>query len=167
MRRLLRPALGAVLTALLALLNLSAGTALAHSGLNSAQPGPGETAQAGVDRIEMDFAGALDASKPPHVEVKNPSGSNLVSGEAEVDGNHVTVRMEALKPGLHTVKYTTTFDDGHTTEGGYYLNVAPAPPGQSDGNGYTFWLAVGGGTVIVILLLVVVALIPRGAQDED
>lgn len=164
MRRLLSPALGAVLTALLAL--LSAGTALAHSGLNVASPGPGETAQAGVDRIEMDFAGALDESRPPRIEVKDPAGSDKVSGDVEVSGNHLTVHIEALKPGLHTVKYQTTFDDGHATEGGYYLNVAPAPPGESDSGGYTFWLAVVGGAVIVVLLLVVIALIPRRSKSE-
>ncbi|RRO12897.1 copper resistance protein CopC [Saccharopolyspora rhizosphaerae] len=164
MRRSLSTTLGAVLTALLAL--LGAGTALAHSGLDAASPGPGETAKAGVERIEMNFAGALDASQPPRIEVKDPAGSDQVSGEVEVDGNRVTVHIEALKPGLHTVKYRTTFDDGHSTEGGYYLNVAPGPPGESDGGGYTFWLAVGGGAVIVVLLIVVIALIPRRSKAE-
>ncbi len=164
MRRPLRTTVGAVLSALLVL--LGAGTAFAHSGLNSASPGPGETAQAGVDRIEMDFAGALDESKPPRIEVKDPSGTDHVSGEADVDGNHVTVHIEALKPGLHTVKYRTVFDDGHTTEGGFYLNVAPAPPGESGGGSYMLWLSIGGGAVIVVLLIVVIALIPRRSESE-
>ena len=164
MRRPLRTALGAVVTTLLVL--LGAGTALAHSGLNLATPGPGETAEAGVDRIEMDFAGALDESKPPRIEVKDPAGADQVSGDPDVSANHATVHMEPLKPGLHTVKYTTTFDDGHTTEGGYYLNVAPAPPGESGSSSYTTWLAFGGGAVIVVLLIVVIALIPRRSKSD-
>ena len=165
MRRPLRTTLGAVLTALLVL--LGAGTALAHSGLNIASPGPGDTAEAGVDRIEMDFAGALDESKPPRIEVKDPTGANQVSGDPDVSANHATVHMEPLKPGLHTVKYTTVFDDGHTTEGGYYLNVAPAPPGESSSGSYTTWLLFGGGAVIVLLLIVVIALIPRRSKSDE
>ncbi|GAB3677105.1 copper resistance CopC family protein [Saccharopolyspora tripterygii] len=165
MRRPLRTTLGAILIALLVL--LGAGTALAHSGLNIASPGPGDTAEAGVDRIEMDFAGALDESKPPRIEVKDPTGADQVSGEPDVSANHVTVHIEPLKPGLHTVKYTTVFDDGHSTEGGYYLNVAPAPPGESSSGSYTTWLIFGGGTVIVLLLIVAIALIPRRSKSDE
>ncbi|GAA2330937.1 hypothetical protein GCM10009854_02320 [Saccharopolyspora halophila] len=154
MRRFLSSTLGAVLTALLAM----PGLAHAHSGLSSADPGPGGTAQAGVDRIEMDFAGDLGSNAT--VEVRNEAGTNLVTGDPEISGNHLSVSMEPLQKGLHTVKYTITFDDGHTTNGGYYLQVAPAPAGAK-GSSAMPWFYTAGGVVIVALLATIVALLVR------
>ncbi|MFC7341784.1 copper resistance CopC family protein [Saccharopolyspora griseoalba] len=159
MRRLLSTTLGTALTALLVL----PGHAQAHSGLSRADPGPGETAQAGVDRIEMDFAGDLAGSAK--VEVRDSAGTNLVSGSPDVSGNHLSVRMEPLKQGLHTVKYTITFDDGHTTGGGYYLNVAPAPRGAEGASLMPWFYAVGGG-VIAVLLGTIIALLLRRPSEE-
>lgn len=158
MRRFLS-ALGAVLIALLSL----PGLAHAHSGLSSADPGPGGTAQAGVDRIEMNFAGDLESNAT--VEVRNEAGSNLVTDEPEITGNHLSVPMEPLEKGLHTVKYTITFDDGHTTNGGYYLQVAPAPAGAK-GSSTMPWFYAAGGVVIVALLAAIITLLVRKPSTD-
>jgi methionine-rich copper-binding protein CopC len=159
MRRLLSTTLGTALTALLIL----PGHALAHSGLSRADPGPGGTAQAGVDRIEMDFAG--DLADRAEVEVRDSAGQNLVSDAPDISGNHLSVRMEPLRKGLHTVKYTITYDDGHTTSGGYYLNVAAAPPGAKGSSVMPWFYAIGGGA-IVVLLGTITALVLRRPSEE-
>ncbi|MCI2419458.1 copper resistance protein CopC [Saccharopolyspora sp. K220] len=147
MRRLLTGIAGAVLTAV-----LTVGTADAHSGLDRATPGPGDTARAGLDRIEMEFNGPLDPATTPQVEVLDPHGSDEVAADPVVVDNRLTVHLRSLDAGLHTVRYTATFDDGHRSTGGYYLSVVPR---LDDDSGANTWLyAVGGGTVLLLLVLV-------------
>ena len=158
MRRPLSTTLGAVLIALLAL----PGQALAHSGLTQADPGPGDTAQAGVDRIEMDFAG--DLGDDTDVQVRDETGADLVTETPEVSGNHLSVQVKPLEKGLHTVKYTITFADGHTTDGGYYLQVAPAPA-AAEGSSTTPWFFAAGGAAIAVLLATIAFLLLNRPND--
>ena len=155
MRRLLSTTLGAVLIALLGL----PGQAQAHSGLSQADPGPGDTAQAGVDRIEMDFAG--DLGDKAEVRVRDEAGTDLVTETPEVSGNHLSVQVKPLEAGLHTVKYTITFADGHTTDGGYYLQVAPAPAAAEGSSTMPWFYAAGGAAIAVLLATIAVLLLKR------
>lgn len=158
MRRLLSTALGAVLIALLGL----PGQAQAHSGLSQADPGPGDTAQAGVDRIEMDFAG--DLGDKTEVRVRDEAGTDLVTETPDVSGNHLSVRLKPLEAGLHTVKYTITFADGHTTQGGYYLQVTPAPAAAEDSSAMPWFYAAGGAVIVILLAAIAVLLLRRPSE---
>lgn len=110
------------------LLIASTGTAAAHTELIAATPGPGDTSAPGLTRIDLVFAG-LNPAGPDRVELHDPTGHPLPD-QSTITGNHLTVHTAPLAAGVYQLAYTITAPDGHTSVGGFYLNVvAPGTAG--------------------------------------
>ncbi|GAB3285752.1 copper resistance CopC family protein [Parasphingorhabdus pacifica] len=137
--------ISAVLTAVLIV--TGAGTALAHSGLDTGTPGPGDEVTAGVDSVELVF-GSLSPSVLPSVEVTGPQGEDHVTGEVTVVDNRVTAPVEPLEAGVYKVDYTIGSADGHRATSAYYFEVLPDPDAEAAKRTTTFVaIGVGGGVV--------------------
>lgn len=137
----------------------AAGTALAHSGVDTATPGPGDKVQAGVDHLEMTFRGTLDPSKPVRVELLDSHNNNKIDGEARAAGDKVTARLQPLEAGLHKVRYSVVFPDGHPTTGSYYFSVVPKPDDAAAADMMPY--LIGGAAALVVAGVVVVLILRR------
>jgi methionine-rich copper-binding protein CopC len=154
MRRLL---ITAALTAFMAV--FAGGTAYGHGSLDIAAPGPGARVPAGVDRIEIQFKGALAQSAPQQVELLDSRNKNWISDDPKFSGNTMTASVKPLEAGLHKVRYTVKLDDGHQATGSYYFSVLPRPADNS-GVSTTLYIA-GGATIAAIPLLITAGLLRR------
>ncbi len=169
MRRFLISAACAALIAI-----VTAGTAFGHGSILRASPGPGDGAQAGVDRLQMEFTTALLPSGPTQVDVLNTQdNTHMPVSDITISGATLTARIRPLEPGVYLARYTITANDGHPADGGYFFTVLPAPnttsgsgappPGHSGSS--HFWdditPLVAGGIAIQVLLLLIGAEIVR------
>ncbi|MDQ4503941.1 copper resistance protein CopC [Sinomonas sp. ASV322] len=195
MRTLTTLARAAAVIAAAAALALPAAAANAHDVLESTNPANGSTVAAVPAAVELTFDHTPIAIGTK-VVVKDPSGTDVASGEARVVDNTVT---QAIKPGAPAGAYTVTWrvvsSDSHPIEGTFTFTAkAPrggaadggatagvAPPssapaaGSSDsdheavGAGVPWWVIAGGAAVV--LAIAALALIVRRAlsraQPED
>lgn len=144
MRRLLITALCTVLLAL-----AGGGTALGHSGVEEATPGPGDEVPAGVESVRLVF-GSLSPSGSHRVQVLDSQDEDWATDEPEVVDNAVTVPTEPLDAGVYKVEYSVTSGDGHPSSSAYYFEVIPNP-NRDSGLGTTTLVAIGAAGVAVLL----------------
>lgn len=158
-----RPRLTLAALAAAALLGLgagpAAGPALAHGGLVDAEPGPGEPAGVGLTEIRLQFD-ALAVDEPVEVTVTDEAGVDAVTAVRPLGDGEVLVTVRALPRGVHLLGYVVTPADGHTTKGGYYLEVVGAGERATlaEQQGRTVAIALGVTAVGVVAGLGLVAL---------
>lgn len=169
MRRFLISTACAVLIAVAA-----QGIAYGHGSILRATPGPGDAAQPGVDRLEMEFTTPLLPSGPSQVEVVDSQNNNrIATSDIMIAGNRLTARIQPLEPGVYLARYTVTTNDGHPADGGYFFSVqsrSPSPGAasgaQSTGSGTSGrWdsvtLLVAGGIALQVVLLLIAVIVLR------
>ena len=144
MRRLLITALCTVLLAL-----AGGGTALGHSGTESATPGPGDKVPAGVENVRLVFS-SLSPSGSHRVQVLDSQDDDWVTGDPEVVDSEVTATTEPLDPGVYKVEYSVTSGDGHKSSSAYYFEVTPNP-NHDPGIDTTTIAAISAAVVVVLL----------------
>jgi methionine-rich copper-binding protein CopC len=127
-----------------------AAPASAHSSLIVAHPGPSDKPAAGLTTITLTF-GALSRTGPQQVKVLDPAKHDRVRQVRLVGNTELEVTVEPLAAGVHLLQYTITPADGHTSSGGYYLDVrggastaSHVPPGLTG-------LIITLGVVVVLL----------------
>lgn len=128
MRRPLSRRIATAAAAMVALGWVVAGSvppALAHTGIDSATPGPGQRVAPGVEELALTFSG-LRADGPRQVTVTGPAEQPLPVGEPVlVNATTLCVAVAPLAAGVHTVDYLATSQDGHPVEGSFLFEVAP------------------------------------------
>ncbi len=132
---------------ILALVAVGAGAAQAHSGLVGTDPGEGASLDVAPAQVVLTF------NEPPQtlgtqVQVLDPNGNPVSSGQAAVTGTQITQPLGEARPaGTYTVQWRMTSADGHPLSGQYTFtagsavgttsedpdetpgrSVAPAPP---------------------------------------
>lgn len=115
---------------MLALLLVSAGwwtaPALAHSPLEEASPGPGDTVRTGATVVALTFGSDLSPTGVNSISMQGPQGVALQVGTATVvQGTMLCARTEPLPEGEITLTYRATSADGHPVQGRYTFTAAP------------------------------------------
>lgn len=110
----------------LMLIWLLPGAALAHSTLETAEPGVGSTVDASPDSIQLSFN--TDIEKISNFKLFNEQGEQVGLGQTNVEGPTMAADVpSALSNGVYTVKWTIVGADGHAVPGEYTFTVnAPA-----------------------------------------
>ena len=133
MRRLL----ALVATVVVASTLLGAPAADAHAEIRTSDPAIGGTVAAGLDEITMTFI-SLDPTEPIEVEVLDDAGTDRVDGAVDVSARDsvVTVPVDPLEVGPHTVRWSATSSDGDgVSEGAFDFTVE-----EASGGGFGVWL---------------------------
>jgi methionine-rich copper-binding protein CopC len=138
---------------LLALLVAILGSALpagAHTQIQRATPGPGETVEGPVDFVVLEF---LDPVVPtPTIEVTGPGGAPVAGlGETRLIADDVArVGFDPLTgAGDYRVDYVFAALDGATQEGAHQFTVEPSSGRGADVGAVVAWTV---GAVLVALL---------------
>jgi methionine-rich copper-binding protein CopC len=135
MRWLPRALLGCVVAAVTLL--IAATPAGAHAELLESDPPVGGTVTEGVETVQMTLL-AFDPDEPVSIEVTDPDGTDVTTGEPRVDARASTVEIdvEPLGVGQHIVHWHAMADDGDgQSEGTYTFEVR-----QAQGGGWGIWL---------------------------
>lgn len=155
MRRLLTLLLSTVL-----LTAVSGGTALSHSGVESATPGPGDKVPAGVEQVRLVFD-SLSPSGEHRVRVLDSADSDWATGDPEVVDSTVTVPTDALDAGVYQVSYTVVSGDGHKSSSAYYFEATPNPNHDSSDGTMTFVIIVSAAAGVGLLGAIAFMLLRR------
>jgi methionine-rich copper-binding protein CopC len=150
MRRLLRVGLLGTGLLLCGLVALGVPSASAHSVLIKGSPGPSDKPQAGLTTILLVF-GPLSHSGPQQVKVLDPAKQDRVESIRLVGDNTLQVTVRPLEAGVHLLQYSITSADGHSGDGGYYLDVRGGPARASHVPPGLTGLVVTLGVVVVLL----------------
>jgi methionine-rich copper-binding protein CopC len=108
-----------------ALLLTFAQWASAHAYPKQRVPAAGATVGADTRQVSIEFDDALERAFSS-IKVLDASGADVTNGKARVDAHdkkHMTVALQALKPGAYTVSWVAVAVDGHRTQGHYTFNV--------------------------------------------
>ena len=109
----------------------------AHAEIRESDPARDGVAPTGTDEITMTFL-AFDAEGPVTVDVHGPDGAHIETGDIEVSARDsvVTVPVEPLEEGVHSVEWSVLADDGDgRTSGSFTFTVEPKA-----GTGPGIWL---------------------------
>jgi len=140
-----------LVAALLALAVLAPAPAAAHVELIESDPAADGEATEGLTSVILTMA-AVDPDRPVEVEITDPSGEDVTTGEAEIDARSsiVEVPTEPLQQGRHIVHWHAWADDGDGQgEGTFTFDVVEAP---STGWGiWLVWIAALGIPAFVFL----------------
>jgi len=131
MRRLAALPLAALAGAVALVLAPPATPAGAHVELIEADPEVDGEVTEGQTSVTLTLA-AWDSEAPVDVEVTDPAGVDVTTGEPTLDPRTSTVEIatEALEPGRHIVHWHATADDGDgPSEGTFRFTVTEAPGG--------------------------------------
>lgn len=99
--------------------------ASAHAYPKHQVPGAGATVGADTHEVSIEFDDALERAFSS-LKVADAAGKDVTSGKSSVDAHdkkHMSVALEALKPGVYTVSWVAVAVDGHRTQGHYTFNV--------------------------------------------
>ncbi|WP_454192611.1 copper resistance CopC family protein [Paenibacillus sp. Marseille-Q7038] len=120
-----------ILTLVLFLMLLP-GAAFAHTGLESAVPGNGDTVTSALDELVLTFETPIEPLS--EIKVVNEEGNEMDLANIEVKENTLTAKLsEPLPNGAYTVDWTIVGEDGHTINNEYAFTVdAPVEPEQPD-----------------------------------
>lgn len=125
-------ALAAAVGALLLLSLAAASPAAAHDTLAASDPAADSSVETLPSELTLTFSAELiDAGENGTVvEVLSPSGTDVTSGPAAVDGAIVTVPLaEGAEAGAYTVNWRVVSSDGHPTDGTFAFTVTtPSTP---------------------------------------
>ena len=113
------------LAALVALASLGPSTAWAHAFPQAEQPKVGSTVTTAPSKVVIKYDAPIQ-SLFAKLKVLNSSGKAVTNGGPKVGPDHRTlsVKLQALKPGNYTVKWSVVAEDGHRTEGSYGFTLA-------------------------------------------
>ena len=106
---------------------LIAGCQLAHAHAYPTHqaPGAGSTVPPSLKHVAIDFDDGLEPAFSS-ITVSDAQGSAVTSGKAVVDPSnkkHMSVALNPLTPGVHTVSWVAVAADGHRTQGHYTFTV--------------------------------------------
>jgi copper transport protein len=110
-----------------------ASPAMAHALLASSQPAAGSNLSSAPNEVVLTFTEAPDP-KLSSVQVLGSTGTSVTTGPAAgVAGSPTKLRvgLQALKPGVYTVAWTTVSSvDGHLARGSFAFGVGATPPSE-------------------------------------
>ncbi len=112
------------LALLAALISADAPGVRAHAGLTNSAPADGETVEADISRIKLEFSQDVRVTL---VQVVPAGSAERVDLESELPGafaDAVTVSVPALAAGAYQVRWTAIANDGHVMDGGFSFTVA-------------------------------------------
>lgn len=96
--------------------------AFAHSELQSATPGDGETVTEPTDHVTLTFGGKIEDGS--HIEVIDAAGEKVEQESLNIDNNEMTVTFdEPLENSTYKVDWDIISGDGHTLMGEYSFTV--------------------------------------------
>lgn len=104
---------------------LLAQSAFAHAHPKERTPDAGATVGADEKQVSIEFDDALEPAFSS-LKVTDATGKSVATGKSSVDANdkkHMTVALDALKPGVYTVSWVAVAVDGHRTQGRYTFTV--------------------------------------------
>lgn len=107
--------------------------AAAHSVLLSVDPGDGATVEESPDTVVLTFNEEINQSFAT-VAVTTAEDRTNLAAEPVVDGDSVSVGLDALDAGTYTVGYRVTSADGHVISGSSSFTVA-ASGGAAESSG--------------------------------
>ncbi|MEI5527673.1 copper resistance protein CopC [Streptomyces brasiliscabiei] len=114
-----------VLSGCLGVLLFLGGTpARAHTALEEASPGPGDTVGPGAEVVSLTF-GRLRSGTTPKIGLVGPDGTTVPVGKPVVaDGSVTCAAVAGLPTGVNTLTYTITSADGDTQSSAFQFEVA-------------------------------------------
>lgn len=122
-----------LLACAVALVGMAAAPALAHTELESSDPGDGDRVTMRLNRVALEFTGEFDREGLA-VEVRGPDGPVDV-GEPRVRGTTLLQRLDPLTRGRYTIRYQVFALDGHELEDELtfrYAGPEPEPDPEPD-----------------------------------
>jgi methionine-rich copper-binding protein CopC len=108
--------------AILPLLLLGVGEAMAHAYLDHASPLVGSTVATAPSEVTLWFTQKLEASFST-MSVTNSSGQRVDSGRVSVSGNTMRVSIRGTGAGTYRVTWRVLSVDTHTTQGNFTFRV--------------------------------------------
>lgn len=104
---------------------LSPSIVWAHAFPEAEHPRVGSTVSSPPARVSIKYDAPIQ-SLFSKLEVLSSSGKAVTIGAPKVGLGHRTlsIKLEPLKPGNYTVKWSVVAEDGHRTEGSYGFTVA-------------------------------------------
>ena len=97
---------------------------LAHSFPEKEQPAAGQTLSSAPSQVSIRYDAPIEHLFA-NLQVLDAVGNNVAVGRPEVssDGYILSVKLNALKPGNYTVKWSVVCVDSHHTQGTYTFSV--------------------------------------------
>jgi hypothetical protein len=117
--------LTAVLLLVAGLLLAAPASASAHTGLRSSDPAADSTVTTTPQAVTLTFNASVLGGE---VSVTAPDGTPVGAGPVAHDGAVLSLRVSLTAAGRHTVTWTAVADDGHTLDGTFVFEHAPATP---------------------------------------
>ena len=106
------------------LLFLGGTPARAHTALEEASPGPGDTVGPGAEVVSLTF-GRLKSGTTPKIGLIGPDGTTVPVGKPVVtDGSVTCAAVAGLPTGVSTLTYTITSADGDTQSSAFQFEAA-------------------------------------------
>ncbi|MDW8805288.1 copper resistance protein CopC [Streptomyces scabiei] len=106
------------------LLFLGGAPAHAHTALEDASPGPGDTVGAGAELVSLTF-GQLKPGTTPKISLIGPDGTAVPIGKPIVaDGSVTCAAVAGLPIGVNTLTYSITSADGDSQDSAFQFEVA-------------------------------------------
>lgn len=152
-----RPAIAALVAAMLAIATMGAPVAAAHAARVATDPADNAVLAAGPQRVSATFNEQLQTTFAA-MTVVGPDGNVWSTGDPTVRGAVVAVDLRPLGPaGAYTVNYRVTSADGHVVSGSWSFRLTvpgtgtPGPPaaGAPAGGDVPVWPFVVVAVVIV------------------
>lgn len=114
-----------MVVALLGFVVLSPSIVWAHAFPEAEHPRVGSTVSSPPARVSIKYDAPIQ-SLFSKLEVLNSSGKAVTIGGPEVGRSHrrLSIKLQPLKPGNYTVKWSVVAEDGHRTEGSYGFTLA-------------------------------------------
>lgn len=113
-------------------------SAVAHDSLVGQFPAEGQTLEAGVIEVSLEFSDevlAIEGSSATEIIISGPAGQESIrnNGCALVEGNSAIARVELVEPGTYQVAWRTVSNDGHPISGSYAFNIENTTGYQAQG----------------------------------
>jgi copper resistance protein C len=98
---------------------------LAHSFPDQEQPAAGQTLSSAPAEVSIKYDAPIEHLFA-NLQVLDAAGNNVGVGQPQVssDGYTLSVKLNALKPGNYTVKWSVVCIDTHHTQGSYMFSVS-------------------------------------------
>jgi methionine-rich copper-binding protein CopC len=112
-------------------------SASAHDYLVSTSPAADSTVTEALTEVSLTFnePPLADASAAIAIEVHDPSGANVASGEVSIVNSTLSIAVAPTVSGAYTVLWQNVSADGHAVSGEFGFEYAgPAAGGQADGS---------------------------------
>lgn len=102
-----------------------ASSAWAHTTLLDGSPGPGDKVAPGAEVIALRFAEPVDPDGDNVIALldADDKGLPISAAATATDASYLCARIDALEPGVHTIRYDVTSEDGHPVRGNYEFEV--------------------------------------------